>query len=149
MKTLRLFHPTFRERGSDACGSGDFGASRGSRRHVGRDYAAHPGANINCPVEGRVGRIGYPYSDDLSFKLVEIHHPSAIVRVMYIDPCVSPGDDVMPGQTIGLAQDLTGRYPGITNHVHLDLRLIRGVLCGPRGETPDDLFYVDPAYFMF
>lgn len=149
MKQLRIFPPTFRERGSDAQGNGAFGAPRGSRKHVGRDYAVKPGGNVSCPVEGRVSRIGQCYADDPTFKLVEIHHDRGFVRVLYVDPCVSPGDDVMPGQTIGLAQDLTSRYPGITNHVHMDLRLVHGVLCGRDGTAPTDALYVDPALFVF
>lgn len=145
---LRLFSPTFNERGADAQGDGRFGASRGSRLHAGRDYAAKPGTDIMCPVEGVVSRIGQCYSDDPTYKLIEINHPIAIIRVMYLMPSVNPGDTVRPGDTIGYLQDLTPRYPGITNHCHLDCRLTQGALCG-RGEHLDDVLWIDPALFMY
>ena len=137
------------ERGIDGGGDGAFGASRGSRLHAGRDYLANPGCDIGSPAEGRVGRIGQCYPDDPTYKLVEIQHDRAVVRVLYVDPIVSPGAVVLPGQTIGYAQDIAARYGGgMQNHVHLDVRLIHGVLIG-RGETPDDVVWIDPALFMY
>lgn len=146
---LRLMSPTHgAERGRDPGGDGAFGASRGSRLHAGRDYLANLGANISAPCDGRVGRIGQCYPDDPTYKLVEIQHTNAIVRVLYVDPIVKPGDDLCIGQTIGYAQDVAARYAGgMQNHVHLDVRLVHGVLVG-RGEIPDDVIWIDPAYFM-
>ena len=150
MTVLRLFTPTLHgERGRDGGGDGAFGASRGSRLHAGRDYLCNPEGNVSSPVEGHVGRIGTCYADDPTYKLVEIQHPLAVIRVLYVDPCVSPGDEVYPGKTIGYAQDIAARYGGgMRNHVHLDVRMIHGVLCG-RGEIPDDVIWIDPALFMF
>jgi hypothetical protein len=149
MSKLRLFSPTHGpERGRDPAGDGAFGASRGSRLHAGRDYLANPGANISSPCEGIVRRIGQCYTDDPTYKLVEIQHEIAVVRVLYVEPRVTAGDAVPPGQTIGYAQDVAARYGGgMQNHVHLDVRMTGGVLCG-RGETPDDVIWIDPALFM-
>jgi hypothetical protein len=149
MSRLRLFSPAHGpERGRDPGGDGAFGASRCSRLHAGRDYLANPKANISAPCDGRVARIGQCYPDDPTYKLVEIAHEIALVRVLYIEPCVKQGDVVQVGQTIGYAQDVAARYGGgMQNHVHLDVRMMDGVLCG-RGETPDDVIWIDPALFM-
>jgi hypothetical protein len=117
--------------------------------HAGRDYIVKPRGTVRSPVNGTVGRIGQCYADDPVYQLVEIQHELAIIRVLYVEPTVSPGDEVFIGDTIGLAQDITKRYsPAMTNHVHMDVRMVRGVLVG-RGEYPDDVVWLDPALFMF
>lgn len=137
-------------------GDGAFGASRRTRLHTGRDYAAKVGRNVSCPVEGKVTRIGQCYQDDPEYKLIEItakgEDHTALVRVLYVEPGVVVGESVVPGQCIGWAQDIAARYGGddggMVNHVHLDVRLVRGVLVGP-GEHPDDMVWIDPRLFMF
>lgn len=115
----------------DGFGSGAFGASRdgGVRHHEGVDYAAQAGQAVKAPISGYVTRIGYAYNDDLSFRYVEIANPALRyqARVLYVSPDVEVGDTVRLGQTVGRAQSLQGRYPGITDHVHLEVaRLGRG-----------------------
>ena len=66
-------------------GDGSFGASRGSRLHTGRDYAAKPGTDIMCPCDGVVSRIGQCYSDDPTYRLVEIQHDRAMIPVHQTD----------------------------------------------------------------
>ncbi len=61
-----------KERVMDTWGSGHFGASRGERTHIGIDYACSPGSQILAPCIGEVTKLGYPYSNDLSFRYVEI-----------------------------------------------------------------------------
>jgi hypothetical protein len=44
-------------------------------------------------------------------------------RAWYFNPLPSViGRNVSQGEVIGVAQDLTNKYPGITNHVHLQLQ---------------------------
>ena len=155
MKQLKMFPPTFRgERGADAMGDGRFGASRGSRMHTGRDYKCEPGIGVISPCDGVVGRLGVCYGNkkldnEPTFRLIEIQNESAVIRVLYLRPCVDVGDVVAIGDPIGHAQDLRERYgPTITPHVHVDVRLIHGALCG-RGEPLDDVLWLDPALFMY
>ena len=61
-----------RKRIGDRWGQGHYGASRGSRTHNGIDYVLHCGTTVLSPVEGTVTKIGYPYSDDLSYKYIQI-----------------------------------------------------------------------------
>lgn len=112
---------------TDDWGSGSFAASRGGRFHLGRDYRFTKGSKVRCPVEGKVLRIGHPYSDDTSFKLIEILGAGGKVmwRFFYVSPVVSVGELVLPAQVIGTAQDVSSRYQQagrqpMDNHVHVE-----------------------------
>lgn len=113
-------------RGIDAFGSGDFGAVRdaGKRRHHGVDYVAEVGAPVRSPIGGRVTRLGDAYGGAGGLRFVEITNPvtKLTARVLYVAPTVVEGDILLAGEEIGAAQDLSARYPGITNHVHVELR---------------------------
>lgn len=113
-------------RGFDAFGSGDFLARRdaGARKHHGVDYVAAVGQPVHAPISGEVSRLGYAYGGKSGLRLVEIANGETkyTARVLYVDPSVEVGDVVVAGEEIGRAQDLGERYPGITNHVHVELR---------------------------
>lgn len=113
-------------RGVDAFGSGAFGAIRdaGKRDHHGVDYIAQPGAPVRAPISGEVTHIGYAYSGSNELRFVEITDPATktSARVLYVAPSVTEGVIVAAGDDIGVSQDLGARYPGITNHVHVELR---------------------------
>jgi murein DD-endopeptidase MepM/ murein hydrolase activator NlpD len=86
---------------------------------------ADPNQNVVAVMGGTVTRIGYPYADDLSYRYVEIHAPNGYtVRELYVSPGeeIVVGSQVTAGQIIGSVQDLTTRYIGITNHVHVEIR---------------------------
>jgi len=112
------------KRQSDSFGSGHYGASRGSRKHNGIDYACLPGGKVLSPVSGSVTKLGYPYGDDLSFRYVQITDSDNIDhRVFYCDPKVKVGDHVTGGLSmIGYVQDLDKRYPRITPHIHYEVK---------------------------
>ncbi|HEX8569823.1 MAG TPA: M23 family metallopeptidase [Caulobacteraceae bacterium] len=116
-------------RGKDAYGSGEFGASRTGHIHAGVDYVSSAGQRVFAPIGGVVTRIGHPYSDDASFRYVEITNPQTgyKARVMYVGPQVREGERVDLGEEIGRAQTLQRRYPrGITDHVHLEIARLNG-----------------------
>ena len=141
-----------RPRGKDDYGSGEFGASRGDRRHVGLDFAAHFMCPVLAPASGHV-HLGYCYSDDLSYRYVKIypHHDNRMfVRLLYVKPFVKQDQFVVIGQTIGVAQNIALRYgSGMTNHIHVDVALPTGqVLLGKRGEDPGDNVYINPRLVM-
>jgi hypothetical protein len=151
MEKLKLTAPCLRGvRGADAWGSGGWAASRGDRLHSGLDFIADPGDLVRSPCYGIVTRIGQCYADDPSFKLVEILHPAAWVRVLYVAPDVAPGDTVHAGTTpLGLAQDVASRYgAGMTGHVHLDVRMAPAVVLTGRGSVPTEKVWADPRLFF-
>ena len=124
-------------RGTDAWGSGEYGASRGDHKHRGFDYAVTAGTYIVSPCIGKVTKLGYPYAwsdDSINYRYVEI---TDLVgnkhRVFYIDPLVYKGESVHVLTTIGIAQDISAKYHDkklspMINHVHVEV-------IDPRGDT--------------
>lgn len=112
-------------RGHDDFGDGFFGARRdgGSRAHEGVDYVAVAGQSVRAPMSGYVTKIGYAYAGDTELKFVEITNPALgyAVRAFYVSPGVEVGQTVRLGQAIGTVESLQGHYPGITDHVHLEI----------------------------
>ena len=147
----RLFAPGSYGIRVDQAGDGNFGARRdgGLRGHRGVDYAVPAGGIVWAPCSGRVGQYGYCYPDDYTFRFVRIQTDWAEIRVLYVDPRVELGEKVEPGMILGEAQNIAGRYgPLMTNHVHLEVRPVRGVRIGIEGRRPDDVVTVDPTWFM-
>ena len=112
-------------RKQDAHGSGEWGASRGTRKHNGIDLAAYPGTVIISPVQGTVTKLGYPYADDLTYKYVQVTTSAGEDhRFFYLNPMVDIGDPVWDGETeLGYVQDLGKRYSGITSHAHYEIKV--------------------------
>ena len=112
-------------RGHDDFGDGEFGARRdgGSRSHEGVDYTAIAGQKVAAPISGYVTKIGYAYSGSADLKFVEITNPALgyVARAFYISPGVEVGQTVRLGQAIGRVESLQGHYPGIVDHVHLEV----------------------------
>ena len=118
---------TLPKRGTDGWGSGEFGASRGTRRHKGIDYACCVGTLIESPVYGEVTKIGYQYANDLSYRYVQITDTKGNRhRLFYVEPLVKLGTKVLPGDVIGEAQDIAGKYNDMDrgymrNHIHYEI----------------------------
>jgi murein DD-endopeptidase MepM/ murein hydrolase activator NlpD len=112
-------------RGHDDFGDGEFGARRdgGSRSHEGVDYTATAGQDVKAPISGYVTKIGYAYSGSTDLKFIEITNPALgyVARAFYVTPGVEVGQTVRLGETIGAVESLQDHYPGITNHVHLEV----------------------------
>ncbi|MBO9707717.1 MAG: M23 family metallopeptidase [Caulobacter sp.] len=112
-------------RGHDDFGDGRFGARRdgGSRSHEGVDYVGAAGQDVHAPISGYVTKIGYAYAGSSDLKFVEITNPALgyVARAFYVKPGVEVGDSVRLGQPIGTIESLQRRYPGIINHVHLEV----------------------------
>lgn len=120
------------QRKSDSFGGGHYGASRGNRKHNGKDYACYPESKVFSPVVGQVTRLGYPYSDDTSFRYVQITTREGYdVRVFYVDPLVVLNEQVNESSIIGSSQELGKRYPEITEHVHLEVKGKNGQFINP------------------
>lgn len=116
---------TLQVRGTDAHGSGEWGASRGDRAHVGVDYVVEPGWLAVTPVSGVITRLGYPYRDDLSYRYVEVTDSQGLRhRLFYVKPLpsISIGTRVEIHDPVGTVQDIAARYPGITQHIHYEIK---------------------------
>lgn len=119
----------------DSYGAGHYGASRGDRTHRGIDYYCTAGDKVlwSLPFEGTVTKFGYPYSDDLSYRYVQVttEHPEGDGEVKVFDHrffYVEPNTELMYGMKItegtvlGKSQGLGKRYHGIPNHVHYEIK---------------------------
>lgn len=125
----KFFPPTYPDlllRKCDSYGCGNFGASRdsGKRRHMGQDYITTENQHIYAPFSGTVSTSAayangrYPF-----LKMVKIKDGQTAVNIMYVSPIVKTGEYVERGQFIGYAQSLQSVYPGIPNHVHVEVSL--------------------------
>lgn len=108
-------------RGLDKYGSGAYGAGRGNRIHRGADYICVPGQDVVSPVSGTVIRAARPYrGDDYSGLL--IRSPDIEIKLFYLKPLSRIiGANVKAGEKIGVAQDISKKYPGMTPHIHLQI----------------------------
>ena len=109
---------------SDRWGSGQFGAGRGSRQHQGLDLLADPGEAVFSPIAGTIRREALPYAGDARYRGIVITGDGEWngyeVKLFYVEG-LSCGS-VRAGEVVGHAQDLSAKYPGITNHVHVEVR---------------------------
>ncbi len=78
-----------------------------------------------------------PYKDDPRFLGVELlgggQWAGITIKIFYITS--SRSGDTKAGEPIGEAQDLSVKYPGITNHIHLEVRF------GDRILSPDEVYF--------
>ena len=116
-------------RGQDRYGSGAFAASRTSgtrhRLHGGIDFLAEAGQPIIAPIGGVISRYARPYGDghlgDCGLVIETPERDALMVKLFYVQPALPPGDAVEEGQVVGVATSLQRRYPGISDHVHVEV----------------------------
>lgn len=132
-------------RGCDRHGCGHHGASRGSRSHRGIDITSEPNQFVTASVDGTIGNVGVVYANDPNFRYVEIIGKDGLhVRHMYTEPALGPvyninkGAPISQGSIIGNSQSLLNKYPGITDHVHMEAFYLKG---GNRQ-------YINPTHFL-
>lgn len=114
-------------RGSDSCGSGAYGASRGRRKHRGIDYNVSAGEYVATSIAGTVTRFGLPYSNPkkADYRYVEITDSKGYQhRYFYVEPLksLSLGDCIDENQIIGKCQDIAKTCSGMSNHVHYEIK---------------------------
>lgn len=116
-----------KSRVQDKYGSGQYGASRdkGERKHNGIDIITIVDEKIYCPFEADIIRQTFPYKGDNSYEGVVIRGKGEWLgyeaKIFYVTGLISGG--VTAGQHIAFAQDLTIKYPKITNHLHFEVKL--------------------------
>ena len=114
-------------RGTDRWGSGEYLAARGGRVHRGIDIACYKGSTILSPVSGTVTKLGYPYNpadpDKGKFRYVQITDDAgADHRIFYVEPLVGVSNYVERDDPIGVSQGIASLYPGMTDHVHYEIK---------------------------
>jgi leukocyte cell-derived chemotaxin-2 len=121
----------------DKWGFGSFGAGRGGRPHQGVDFAVRAGDDVLSPVDGLILRPAAPYKDDPRFDgvVIEGSGPWTGVEVKIFYVAGERSGSIKAGERIGRAQNVASKYPGITNHVHLEVRV------GGRLLTPDAAYH--------
>lgn len=134
-------------RGRDNHGAGYYGASRGSRDHVGIDIVIASGDEVKAFQGGTVTKLGYPYasgfggadSGGFKYRYVEVHtDDKQFCRYFYVSPCVHIGQKIHAGEIIGISQPIADRYPGMTPHCHFEVF----------GKDGSKRVYVDPVKWL-
>jgi murein DD-endopeptidase MepM/ murein hydrolase activator NlpD len=123
MRFASIVHGSMHSRTSDPYGSGQFAAPRDhhSRQHKGLDIAADPGEAVLSPIEGDLVREAIPYPPFTGLLIQGVGaHAGYSVKLFYVEGrgC----GRVAAGGVIGHVQDLRYVYPGITNHIHMEVR---------------------------
>ena len=112
----------------DKWGNGYYGASRGNRIHKGADYVCEPGQDIVAPITGIIARESRPYGDPewlYRYSGLIIYNEYCNLTLFYLEPLrYLIGTKVRMGEKIGIAQDISERYPGMTPHIHLQINNI-------------------------
>ncbi len=107
-------------RGQDQHGNGRYGAGRGNRLHTGADYVCIPGTPVVCPIKkGKIVREKRPYA---GYSGLLIRNRDVEITLFYLEPDKNLiGYEVNQGDVIGIAQDISEKYPGIIPHIHMQI----------------------------
>jgi hypothetical protein len=121
-------------RGEDKFGSGAWGARRIHKGkediHKGVDLLYAPGKVLYAWEEMNAVRYAVPYTDGIDADIllgILLRRPDTTdgvveFKLLYVDPLPGVIPSHLPeGTAFGRVQDLTRRYPGISNHVHLEM----------------------------
>jgi len=117
-------------RGQDRWGHGGYGRPRGNRVHKGIDFIVKPEFSLYILFpfeEGKIIRCANPYVGDKRyggclFEATEDGHDYLCKMFYFALDLDFIQTYVGKGTNIGVAQDLTLRYPDIIPHVHLEVQ---------------------------
>lgn len=129
MSNIHIISPTGFGIRSDPAGDGHYGAPRGGRTHEGLDFICKPGQEVIAPFTGYIDRIAYPYGDDLRWSGCVFTNEHLTVMMFYMKPdrkAIREEITIEEGSRIGIAQDITKKYPnrGMLPHIHLQIESI-------------------------
>ncbi len=110
-----------------------------SRKHEGIDLLTTPPQDIMAPCLVKVLRKADPYPDTKDSTLLGIYlecmEPAwdgMRIKILYCDPMLALIGKLCPkGTVIARAQSLQELYPGIRDHIHVELELASGVRIDP------------------
>lgn len=118
-----MISPTGKGIRNDSEGSGEYGASRGSRKHNGIDYLCDEGQSIVAPFDMEVTRIAIPKAGS-EMSGIAWKAGRSEGRIFYFKPHDHViGTRVKQGQEIGIAQAVSNDYglPDMQDHVHFQI----------------------------
>lgn len=124
-----LFVPLFTHKmkvRTDQWGSGQFLASRddGKRKHLGLDIRAEGGTILLAPIGGIIIERVFPYmgANRYSGIVVKGTGPWAEyeLTIYYLDAYTLL--QFKAGEPLGIVQDITKKFPGMQNHIHIEVR---------------------------
>lgn len=130
-----ILNPTGGTVRNDRTGSGYFHAPRDGYLHKGVDYTLPHGVGqyVLAPISGRAVRVAYPYSDSKEYSGIVIEGIDIGIKMFYVsvrDRII--GENVVVGQVIGIAQDVTKHYKTKHDddqpHVHLEVEWINPLI---------------------
>ena len=107
----------------DSEGDGNYGTSRGTRRHNGQDYLCKAGQSIKAPFDMIITRLSYPKSDHI-MSGVAWQKGKSTGRMFYFEPDMNIiGNPVQEGDIIGIAQSVSKYYklPKMKDHIHFQV----------------------------
>ncbi len=111
-------------RREDSEGQGHFGASREHGSHKGLDIETKVGEQIIAPISGIITREAFPYDDDPRYRGILLKGTGKWngyeIKIFYMR-AIRLGE-VIEGQVIGFAQNLTMKFPLMKNHIHLEVK---------------------------
>jgi hypothetical protein len=145
--------PTVRD---DEWGNGQFGARRGTKKHDGVDLIVTPGQPIFSMISGAVEKYEQCYLHDSRWRGVQIANTQLRVELWYMDPrnTVAVDEFVNAGQMIGVAQDISVKYPptkkiphDMTPHIHVRVTL-RAFTTIANGRYVSFEQYIDPTLLL-
>lgn len=106
------------------------------RLHEGIDLVTFVGQSIVAPVACHFLRIADPYPDKRDAELLGamlVDSSGTKIKVLYLDPINEKvGHNLAEGEVFGYAQSLQKMYPGITDHVHVEIWTSDGLRVDPR-----------------
>jgi|WetSurMetagenome_2_1015567.scaffolds.fasta_scaffold510558_2 hypothetical protein len=138
-KSIKNIIANFKIRGTDAFGSGAYGAARKKSngteyKHQGLDIVAESGATVKAPFDLTFVRKAYPYSGDTNYTGAVYNFDEGEIRIYYITPIITE-KNFKQGEVIGTAQNISAKYSTstqkLTNHIHIEIRDKKGNLIDP------------------
>ena len=125
-----LFNSTGMDIRSDPAGDGHFGARRlrtvngkvVTQKHEGIDRLCKPGQIVRAEIAGKLVR-AYPYVGDFVYTGCRIWGKDFMAKMFYFIPHDNLINvDVLAGEEIGIAQDISAKYGGgMLAHIHVGL----------------------------
>ncbi len=122
-KENNMISPTGLGIRKDSEGDGNYGASRGSRKHNGIDYLCKKGQNVIAPFNMYISRISKPKAN-CSLSGIKWKSGTSNGRMFYFQPDLKLiGKHVTQGTVIGVAQSVSEFYklPKMQDHIHFQI----------------------------
>jgi murein DD-endopeptidase MepM/ murein hydrolase activator NlpD len=109
--------PYYGEAGYDGMGYVSFAS------HHGEDYMSTPGQAVYAAMSGRVVSLANPYSDWPALHgILIIASDGTACYLFYMNALQGTvGSIVRAGDSVGIAQSLQEKYPGIIEHIHVQI----------------------------